>query len=127
MSDNLSTDEFDAKWSALRALFIARLPARIAEVERLRIACVGAAPQDAASALFHLVHSLAGTGATFGFDELAATARLVETAIEALIEPAPDRSPTPVEALHAQLATTVTLLAEVAADIAARPLPKSAT
>ena len=127
MSDSLSVGEFDAKWSALRAVFIVRLPARIAEAERLCVACADAAEDDAADKLFHLAHSLAGTGATFGFTELAAAARLVETTIEALIGSAPERSPASTNALHAKLASASTRLAEVAAGLGTSHAPKAAT
>ena len=81
MSDPL---EFDEKWQALLQRFVARL------VERMR--AIGDAWHKVQSGadtggsarivLFHEVHSLSGSGATFGFEELSAAARRLEPLLD---------------------------------------------
>ena len=86
---DFSKDEFDAKWMALRARFIARLPERMAEIGIHWAACANGDPRDALKTLFHITHSLAGSGATFGFDQLSRAAREAETSIESAMTSGP--------------------------------------
>lgn len=86
MSDSL---EFDQKWQALRERFVARLGVRLRSIEtswgpvRSGQDPVG----SSRSALFHHIHSLAGSGATFGFIKLAQAARVIEVPIDPLHVP----------------------------------------
>ncbi len=75
--------EFDEKWQQLKERFVQRLVVRFADIDRAW-ASLGKQPDDmeALSDLFHLVHSLAGSGATFGFEALSECARQLEPVID---------------------------------------------
>ncbi len=75
--------EFDEKWQQLKARFMERLVVRFADIDRAW-KMLGEKPDDleALSDLFHLVHSLAGSGATFGFEALSERARQLEPLID---------------------------------------------
>ena len=75
--------EFDEKWQQLKARFQERLVVRFSDMD----VAWAALKQDSAdlaalSALFHLVHSLAGSGATFGFETLSERARQLEPLLD---------------------------------------------
>ena len=108
-------EEFDAKWMVLRTRFIARLPERVADIKHHGADCAGADSRDALTALFHIVHSLAGSAATFGFDELACAAREAETSIESAMKSAPP----PTAATAAHMADSLRQLTDVAASVLA--------
>jgi chemotaxis protein histidine kinase CheA len=88
-------DSFDARWQELKARFIERLIARLAAIRHswaivsaasaARLSGDGPAPatEEALSTLFHEIHSLSGSGATFGYQSLSNAAR----AIEPLLDP----------------------------------------
>ena len=86
--------EFDEKWQQLKARFKERLVVRFSDMD-VAWAALEQDPADlpALSALFHLVHSLAGSGATFGFESLSERAR----ELEPLIDPQLDSGRKPVE------------------------------
>jgi HPt (histidine-containing phosphotransfer) domain-containing protein len=64
----------------LRSYFASRLPARISEIVAARAAAHDAGWTGEPLSTFHrLVHSLTGAGATFGFAEISATSRQLET------------------------------------------------
>jgi chemotaxis protein histidine kinase CheA len=76
--------EFDSKWQALKKRFEERLVARFEVIDRAwQELTTFPNDEEALSTLFHQVHSLAGSGATFGYDELSASAR----ALEPLLDP----------------------------------------
>jgi chemotaxis protein histidine kinase CheA len=76
--------EFDSKWQELKRRFEERLVNRFEIIDHAWQK-LSALPSDeeALSMLFHQVHSLTGSGATFGYDELSRSAQ----AIEPLIDP----------------------------------------
>ncbi len=75
--------EFDEKWQQLKQRFKERLVVRFHDMD-VAWSTLQQDPADppALSALFHLVHSLAGSGATFGFEALSARARQLEPLID---------------------------------------------
>jgi chemotaxis protein histidine kinase CheA len=77
--------EFDSKWQELKRRFEERLVNRFEVIDQAWQK-LSALPSDeeALSTLFHQVHSLAGSGATFGYDELSQSARVVEPLIDPL-------------------------------------------
>jgi chemotaxis protein histidine kinase CheA len=79
--------EFDEKWQQLKARFKERLVVRFSDMDVAWSALVqDPADLSALSALFHLVHSLAGSGATFGFESLSERARQLEPLIDPQLE-----------------------------------------
>ncbi len=72
----------------LRDGYAARLPDKLAQIESLwNVICQNARanwPEDALFTLHRLIHSLAGSGATFGFPELSLHARRVEVELKGL-------------------------------------------
>jgi chemotaxis protein histidine kinase CheA len=81
--------EFEQKWRELRDRFVVRLEER-QRVIQTAWSCVSSGKDEdgeARSTLFHQIHSLAGSGATFGFIELSAAARVLEPTLD------PARSP----------------------------------
>lgn len=81
MSESL---EFDEKWQALLQRFVARLEKRMQMISDAWDAMHNGADAHASarSVLFHEVHSLAGSGATFGFEELSVVARRLEPLVD---------------------------------------------
>jgi diguanylate cyclase (GGDEF)-like protein len=75
------------KIAKLRATFLERLPARLTEAQTL-FERIKADPSDSAAAvdLHRLLHSLKGTGRSFGFRELGGLAGQGETLAAALLE-----------------------------------------
>ena len=70
----------------LRALFARRLPERTAEIEAAwEEARRPGAPPAALDRFHRLVHSLAGTGAVFGYPRLTAAARRLEKRLRPLL------------------------------------------
>ena len=75
----------DAKWQALRDRFVERLTVRFTAMREAWSAIRDGDAGDASwSTFFHEVHSLAGSGATFGYEELSETARCLEKIIDPL-------------------------------------------
>jgi diguanylate cyclase (GGDEF)-like protein len=75
-----SNNDIQAKLSVLRDAYAEQLPAKIEEIESYRQKCISG-NNDAGEAiivLHRLLHSLAGSGATFGFPELGQQARNIE-------------------------------------------------
>ena len=69
-----------------RAAYRNALPERLAEIESLwRQLLNGGAPAEALATLERLAHSLAGSGATFGFAGLGEAARVLELALNPLV------------------------------------------
>ena len=79
--------EFDEKWQQLKTRFMERLVVRFSDMD-VAWSALAKDPRDlsALSALFHLVHSLAGSGATFGFEALSERARELEPVIDPQLE-----------------------------------------
>jgi diguanylate cyclase (GGDEF)-like protein len=78
---------FEDQLRALRHSFVERLPAKIAEVEATwQTLHQGRWDKAAYEHLHQLVHSLAGSGGTFGYTELSKQARALEQLLQALLE-----------------------------------------
>jgi HPt (histidine-containing phosphotransfer) domain-containing protein len=70
-----------------RAEYRALLPERLLQIESLwRQVLSGAEPGDALATLERCAHSLAGSGATFGFAALGDAARLLELTINPMLD-----------------------------------------
>ena len=71
----------------LQRYFAGRLPARVSEIEAARDAARDAGWRDEPLRTFHrLAHSLAGTGATFGFPEVSAVSRQLESLLKSALD-----------------------------------------
>jgi len=77
---------FLAFLEAQRADYRRSLPQRLAQIESLwRQVLNGEAPAQALTTLERCAHSLAGSGATFGFAALGDAARVLELAVNPLL------------------------------------------
>jgi len=76
--------DFDDKWRLLRQRFIARLRERERNIRNAWEQVQSGRDGDGAARnlLFHQIHSLSGSGATFGCDELSVAARRIEPMID---------------------------------------------
>jgi HPt (histidine-containing phosphotransfer) domain-containing protein len=74
----------DPRLVAIRNRFLEKLDRRLQFIGQAWSAIVaGADPGGAAtSSFYHQIHSLGGSGATFGFEELSVTARCIEALID---------------------------------------------
>jgi HPt (histidine-containing phosphotransfer) domain-containing protein len=71
----------------LRRYFAYRLPARISEIEAARDAARDANwTGEPLRTLHRLAHSLAGAGATFGFPEVSAVSRQLESLLKSALD-----------------------------------------
>lgn len=71
----------------LRRYFAHRLPARVSEIETARDAARDAGWGNEPLRTFHrLAHSLAGTAATFGFPEVSAVSRQLESLLQSALD-----------------------------------------
>lgn len=69
----------EAALKALRANYIEQLPAKINDIEqRWQAYCVAGGITDESRELLRLIHSLAGSGASFGFAAISERARELE-------------------------------------------------
>jgi hypothetical protein len=89
--------EFDARWQELRARFIERLVRRMAAIrESWAVMQTGGDASGAArSTLFHEIHSLSGSGATFGYTALSDVARALEPHVDPRRPSGPGMGDTP--------------------------------
>lgn len=77
-----------------RADYRHSLPGRLAQIETLwRQALNDETPAAALATLERYAHSLAGSGATFGFADIGAAARVLELAVNPLVDAAPALPP----------------------------------
>lgn len=86
----MSGDDIEAAIAALGAKFAAQLPDRLAQVKQHWSAAQAASdPADRGRALtdmHRIVHMLAGSAASFGFANLTAVARPLDTVLYELVE-----------------------------------------
>ncbi len=103
-------DEFDyeARLAALTRVYVAALPDKRADLERLWVACADAATDEAWQALRTLAHRLSGSAPNYGFEALGAAARALDTRLGGKT-PCRDRSLLAplVAALHEALAAAI--------------------
>lgn len=82
-----TTESFQVRKIRLRASFLSQLPGRLADARRavaeLR---VGESDPERLDALYVLFHTLKGSGATFGFQQIADAAKDAEQAVRAAME-----------------------------------------
>ena len=82
---NTSHPAFIAFFEAQCVDYSCALPQRLAEIESLFSQMLrGEAPSDALASLERCAHSLAGSGATFGFAALGDAAKALELALKSL-------------------------------------------
>jgi len=77
------------KLAILKQSYLSHLPTRLAEVEQAANLAAGQAPESVRTSLetvASLAHKLAGSGATFGFPDVSATARAIESKCSSLLE-----------------------------------------
>jgi HPt (histidine-containing phosphotransfer) domain-containing protein len=80
-------EEFQRFLERQRADYVLALPLKLAEVESLWGAVAkGAAVSDELARLIRAAHSLAGSGAVFGFEELGASGKSLELLLQRLAE-----------------------------------------
>jgi chemotaxis protein histidine kinase CheA len=86
--------EFEGKWQELKKRFEEKLVGRFQAID-MAWQALTSRPDDeqALSALFHQVHSLAGSGATFGYEDLSSLSR----GLEPLIDPQGEMRGKPLE------------------------------
>jgi chemotaxis protein histidine kinase CheA len=83
---NTTNPAFLAFLEAQRADYRSSLPQRLVQIESLwRQVLSGEAPAQALASLERCAHSLAGSGATFGFAALGDAARVLELAVSPLL------------------------------------------
>jgi len=87
--NSLPDDRISAQLRALQLDYVARLPARTAEIAARFDALLDKWNSDEATELRRLVHNLAGSGASYGFPALSTEARLVERALDETLGAAP--------------------------------------
>ncbi len=74
-------DEFDyeARLAELTRVYVAALPDKQADLERLWTACADAAADETWQALRALAHRLSGSAPNYGFEALGVAARTLDT------------------------------------------------
>lgn len=83
----MSDDDFQKKLQDLNALFAAKLGERFATIERVLQRCLDDVSNgESVDELHRLLHSLAGSAGTFGFEALGQDARKIENQVVALNE-----------------------------------------
>jgi len=78
MSNLASATEFEEKLQSLAAMYAERLPNKISEIEKVWQRLQNEWDQDGLVVMHRLVHSLSGSGKTFGFADLSIKARILE-------------------------------------------------
>lgn len=78
--------DFQARLQALRDSYAAQLPAKIGEIRALWEKLCGMPGPDDLKTLHRLVHSLTGSGATFGYAEISDAARVMESCLKEIQE-----------------------------------------
>lgn len=87
MSEGDNRHVLEDKLRALNALFIARLPERMREIELAWQHCEQEPlKREHWSILHRLLHTLAGSGGSFGFADLSMQAQAIEKSINSLLE-----------------------------------------
>jgi chemotaxis protein histidine kinase CheA len=76
--------DLDAELAALRAEYATRLPERIVQIERTWASVEAEWNRETFDLLHSMVHKLAGSGASFGFDDVSTTARALEDLLMAV-------------------------------------------
>ncbi|MEW5892742.1 MAG: response regulator [Pseudomonadota bacterium] len=103
----------EASLEALRQEFIAEIPQRIQDISQLWHGIrTGKARLVDLQELVRLVHSLAGTSRTYGFNALGLKAKAIEKALYGWLE----RNSLPDAASHAELDTSFAALSELARE-----------
>lgn len=87
MNDDKLAQSLEEKLFVLNSLFAAKLPSKIAVIEDVWQQCT-LAPLDKVhwKKLHRLLHTLAGSSGSFGFNELGARAKKVEHAVSTLMQ-----------------------------------------
>ena len=108
-----------ARLRELRERFAAELPDRIAAIEAARQAAM-AGGVEAANAVYRLVHTMAGSAGTFGYEALGARARLLERLLKA-----PAREWSAMDADVGRAVADFRTLVAAGPDTAVKQLPQS--
>jgi diguanylate cyclase (GGDEF)-like protein len=78
--------DFLARLQALRDSYAEQLPGKIDEIKTLWQRCATQADPEGMKTLHRLVHSLTGSGATFGYAKLSESSRLLESCLKEAME-----------------------------------------
>lgn len=108
--------ELQEKLQVLRAAYAAQLPEKIRQIEE---ACAGyqsRLDEEGLHALHRMVHSLTGSGATFGFAELSRVARILEEYLKGIVNQGSPASEAQVAEIQNQIAAV--RRAAASADVA---------
>lgn len=91
MGDNKA--DFEARLQELREAYANQLPAKLRDIEAHWQSLCNHWEPETAETLHRLVHSLAGSGGSFGFDQLGILAREIEIELKGLLkgQQAPDQ------------------------------------
>lgn len=82
-----STDAVQAKLLELKRAYARQLPEKLARIDAAFAAFVGAPwEEQACSTSYRLLHSLAGSSGTYGFDEICKVARQAEAVLKECLE-----------------------------------------
>ena len=110
------------KLEELRQDYIAQLPRKLLDIHTTWSGLAGAWDRNALAEIHRMVHSLAGSGKTFGFDEVSNCARtlerLLKAAVDSQIPPATDE----MEKMNHAVDGLSRVIAGIAADIKTRRL-----
>lgn len=87
MPTSLPPSDLQQKLGAMRAAYASQLPAKLQQLDELWQQVVGESSSLGALGTIHFIaHGLAGSGATFGFDLLSKTARILEVFAKSLVQ-----------------------------------------
>ncbi|MES2127748.1 MAG: Hpt domain-containing protein [Pseudomonadota bacterium] len=116
----LADPAFQARLAALNAKFGASIAATLASMQAERALCGNALPAASGMQQLHVIlHTVAGSAATFGFPVFGQQARRLDNALRLMLE----QRPIPAQQWAAWLAEFDVFLAWVAADPQAATYP----
>ncbi len=79
-------DEFEAEFKLLKESYLRRLPSKLACLcETWEVVVASAGGKEVWKEFYLQVHSLSGTGATYGFYDLSAIAQTLEQVLKPLV------------------------------------------
>ncbi len=89
-----ASSDIQAKLALLRASYVAQLPQKLEQItQSWQLLQSRPDGHETLVVLHRIAHSLTGSGATFGFDDISAAARLLERQLKELLEAGPASMP----------------------------------
>jgi diguanylate cyclase (GGDEF)-like protein len=86
MSGVPTDSNVEAQWSALRTDYLLRIPRKIADLRALWAQTLSLWTTDAIQSTYRLAHSIAGSGATYGLEQLSVAAHTLELRLQTLLD-----------------------------------------